>query len=557
MKKSFFFLFAFFVAIYGFSQPDLLIYNARVWTGESTSSFQEAIAIKGDRIAAVGSSALLLKSADARTQKIDAGGKLVMAGFDDAHIHFLSGSLLLTEVSLFDASTVDEIQKRVVAYANSHPQRTWVTGRGWLYGLSGFGDNMPRKELLDQVMPDRPVFFKAYDGHTGWANSKALALAGIDKNFKFTGYGEVLRDATGEPTGVLTEGAQDLIVKIIPEASREEKLNALRLGLKLAASLGITTLQNASGSPEEVTLYEELAKQQELTTRIAACFSLSAQTSEEDIKKYIAIRDALPKSDLLRVNTVKFMFDGVIESHTAAMLAPYADAPAESGDVRVPVDTYQRLVTRFDKEGFQIFTHAIGDRAVRLSLDAYELAKQKNGTTDRRHRIEHIETINPADMPRFNKIGVLASMEPIHADPATIDIWANAIGKQRLPNSFAWASLLKAKAHLVYSSDWPAAIAIDPIRGIHVAVNRRTPDGKPAGGWIPEQKISMFEALKAYTQGGAYSSHEETSKGKLLSGYKADVIMLSENLFTIEPMSVYKSKVLLTVMNGKIVYQAP
>ncbi|MBS1952326.1 MAG: amidohydrolase [Bacteroidetes bacterium] len=539
-----------------FSQADLIFYNGRVWTGENEKSFAEAVAIKGNKIWSVGTSTEIIKLGNDNTEKIDLNGKLLMAGFNDAHIHFLSGSLLLSEVMAFDAKSLQQVQQLVVDYAARNPSRPWITGRGWLYDLPGFGGSMPTKQMLDVVEPDRPVFLKAYDGHTAWANSKALMLAGIDKNFTYNGYGEVLRDASGEPTGILTENAMDLIARVVPKPTQHEKLSAMRMGFNLISSLGITSLQNASGSPEEVALYEELLRNNDLTSRVSAAFSITAQTSEADIVNYSKIKKAVGKNPMLSAGAVKFVSDGVIESHTAAMLEPYSNTPATLGNLSIPQEVYEKLVIRFDKEGFQIYTHAIGDRAVRTALDAYEKAKKVNRTTDRRHRVEHIETINPADLPRFAQLGVMASMEPIHADPGTIEVWEKAIGEKRLPNSFAWAALLKAGAHLVYSSDWPAAISLDPIRGIHVAVNRSTPEGKPVGGWIPEQKISMVEALKAYTQGGAYSSFEEKTKGKVLPGYLADVIVLSENLFTLNPMDVYKTKVVQTVMDGKVVYRA-
>ncbi|MBS1489147.1 MAG: amidohydrolase [Bacteroidetes bacterium] len=550
-------LFLFKTIMFGaLAQANLIFFNGRVWTGENEKSFAQAVAIQGNKILSVGTDQDVLKLGNEKTEKIDLHGKLLIAGFNDAHIHFLSGSLLLTQVMLFKAASLGEVQQMVKDFAAQNPTSLWITGRGWLYALPGFGGSMPTKQMLDAAVSDRPVFLKAYDGHTAWANSKALELAGIDKNFKYNGYGEVLRDAAGVPTGVLTEGAMDLVTKVVPQPTREEKLSAFKKGFHLVSSLGITSLQNASGSPEEESIYEELLRHNDITSRVSACFSISEQTTEADILQYIKIKNTIGQNPMLTAKTVKFVLDGVIESHTAAMLSPYSDAPALSGHFSLPKDAYEKLVARFDQEGFQIYTHAIGDRSVRTALDAYEKAKKINSTSNRRHRIEHIETINPTDLPRFAQLGVMASMEPIHADPGTIEVWGKAIGQKRLPHSFAWASLLKAGAHLVYSSDWPAAISLDPIRGIHVAVTRRTPEGKPVGGWLPEQKISMFEALTAYTQGGAYSSFEEKIKGKVLPGYFADIIVLSDNLFTIDPMNVYKTSVELTVMDGKIVYRA-
>jgi predicted amidohydrolase YtcJ len=332
-------------------------------------------------------------------------------------------------------------------------------------------------------------------------------------------------------------------------------LNALRKGIRRAAALGITSLANASGTRDEFALYKTLLRSDELTVRVAAAFSVGAQTTEEDMKAYAALKDSVGKNSRLTADAVKFMLDGVIESHTAAMLEPYSNlSPKEKslrGDLALPVQGSRHMVAELDKMGFRIYTHAIGDRAVREALHAYEFASKENGTSGR-HRVEHIETISPEDIPRFAKLGVLPSMEPIHAEPGTV--WADGVGKARLPYSFAWASMLKSGAKLVFSSDWPACVSLNPIRGLHTAVNRRTIEGEPAGGWVPAQKISMAQALTAYTQGGAYSSYEENTKGKIAPGFLADLVVLSQDLFTIDPMKTHETKVLVTVFDGKIIY---
>jgi predicted amidohydrolase YtcJ len=531
---------------------DIILINGRVWTGTDNPAFTEAVAIKSNMILQTGTSAAVKKLANNNTRIIDLQGKLVTAGFNDAHIHFLHGSLGLSEIDLNESKTMKEALSVIEAYANNHPDAKWITGMGWQYGI--FPGGMPAKEALDKIITDRPVFLSAYDGHSAWVNSKALQLAGITRDTKFTGFGEIIKDAAGEPTGALTEGAQSLVRKLIPEPSREDKLNALRKGMQYAAAHGITAIQNASGSADEFSLYEELLKNGELTLRSSTAFSAGKYTTDEDIQRYLLIKKRMDKNPLLKAGAVKFMLDGVIESHTAVMLASYSDAPG-SGDFALPLDTYRRLVTSFDKAGFQIYTHAIGDRSVRETLNAYENAQRINKTKNKRHRIEHIEQCSPDDVPRFAKLGVIASMEPIHADPGTIDVWAKAVGEERLPNSFIWASMLKNKVKLVYSSDWPACITPDPVRGLHNAVNRRTIDGIPATGWIPEQKINIKDALIAYTQGGAYSSFQEKTLGKILPGYTADIIVFSQNLFEIPSMDIYKTKVLLTIFNGKIVYE--
>jgi predicted amidohydrolase YtcJ len=536
---------------------DLALINGRIWTGIDSASFAEAVAVKGTIISQVGSTAQIKKSISRGTKVIDLKGKLLIPGFNDAHIHFLSGSVGLAEVDLNNAGTIQEVVQRIKKFAKENPSRKWITGRGWQYTM--FKGAYPSKETLDSAVEDRPVFIRAYDGHSAWANSFALKLVKVSKGTQFDGFGEMIRDGNGEPTGVFKEKAMGLVGDSIPALTKEEKLDALRRGLKLAASLGITSIGNASGTIDEFNLYKELLKNNELTVRVATAFSVGATTTPEEIKKYTALKDSVGRNNKLTARNVKFVLDGVIESHTAGMLEPYSNlAPKEnspSGSLSLPVEKYRSLVAEFDKSGFQVYTHAIGDRAVREALNAYELAAATNRTSSR-NRIEHIETISPVDLPRFAALGVLPSMEPIHAEPGTVSVWADGVGEKRLPYSFAWASVLKAGGHLVFSSDWPACVSISPIRGLHTAVTRRTIEGEPKEGWIPRQKISITQALTAYTQGGAYSSFEESSKGKIAPGYLADIVVLSQDLFTIDPMKTFETKVLITIFDGRIIYEA-
>ncbi|MBS1791541.1 MAG: amidohydrolase [Acidobacteria bacterium] len=536
---------------------DLILTNGRIWTGGDSNSFVEAVAIRGNQIVRVGTAAEIKQLAGQQTQLIDLGGRLASPGFNDAHIHFLSGAMGLNQVDLTGTKTVAEMVERIAAYAKTHPDRQWITGRGWEY--TPFPGGLPTKVYLDAIVKDRPVFLSAYDGHSAWVNSKALELAGINDQTKFTGYGEIVRNAAGEATGALKEGAQSLVRRLLPEPTREEQLNALRAGLKIAASLGITSMQNASGSPNEFSLYEELLQRGELTTRFSMAFSVGERTIDDQIKNFTELKTKYDLNPMLRAASVKFVLDGVIESHTAAMLDRYADLPANSGnpfgETTMPPDIYRDLVVKLDKLGFQIYTHAIGDRAVREALNAYEAALKANNRGFSRNRIEHIETVSPEDIPRFAKLNVMASMEPIHADPGTAEVWSKAVGLGRLPYAFAWQSLLRAGARLVYSSDWPASISLDPIRGIHCAVNRRTIDGQPPKGWVPQQRISVGDALRAYTQAGAFSSFEEIIKGHIAPGQMADIIVFSQDLFKIDPARIYETKVVLNVFDGKVIYR--
>lgn len=534
-----------------------IYFNGRIYTGNDAQPFAEAMALSDNKIIAVGTSEEIKKLAGPSTDTFNLQGKLVTPGFNDAHIHFLRGAMEMQTADLNRCKTPKDAADTVLAFAQRHPEAAWVTGSGWQYTI--FPDSKPTKEILDAILPDRPVFLYAYDGHSAWVNSKALALAGIDKNTPYTGFGSIVKNEKGEPTGMLSEGAMQLVRKLMPPASRENKLKALEAGLAYAASLGITSMQNASGTIEELELYEDLLRRGKLTTRYAAAFSANSKTTEEDIKRFTALKKKFSDNAMLRADAIKFVLDGVIESHTAVMINDYSDAGEKgrtaNGNFALPLEDYQRLALVFDKAGFRLFTHAIGDRSVREALNVYEQTEKQNGTVNSRHRIEHIEQCNPADIARFQQLHVLPSMQPIHADPATVAVWSKAVGQERLPYSFGWQSMLQSRANLVFGSDWPACINLDPIHGLHVAVNRQSPNGVPPGGWIPEQKVSIKDALTAYTMGGAYSNYEENSKGKLQPGYYADFVVLSKDLFTIDPSEIHTTKVLLTVVDGKVVYK--
>jgi predicted amidohydrolase YtcJ len=560
MRKSLFLIFIsllFFKCKEAVKPPTLILYNAKVWTGESENSFVEAIAIRDSLIISTGNSEEILALAGAETQLLDLGGKLVTAGFNDAHIHFLGGSMGLTQVELSGAETFEAAINSTLKFIAENPDKEWITGRGWQYTF--FESGLPDHETMKVLDIDRPVFIKAYDGHSAYANPKALEIAGLDEQTEFTGFGEIVKDKSGKLTGALKESAMGLVGKFVPEDTFEDQLNGLRKGLTYAASLGITSVQNASGSENDLRLFQKLYENGELTLRYAAAFSVAEETSPDQLDRFRFLKDSVGTANpWLRADAIKFMIDGVIEGHTGAMLAPYSDLPATDplalGQLNFTIEGYQRLVKTLDANGFRLYTHAIGDLGVREVLNAYEKAMLENNSKGKRHRVEHIETINPDDIPRFAKAGILPSMEPIHAEPGTTTVWSKAVGEERLPYSFAWRSLLDADAQLVFSSDWPACISLNPIRGIHDAVNRRNPSGYPEGGWVPQERISIFEAMKAYTYMGAFSSFEEDRKGLLKSGYLADLIVFSEDVFTIDPMRIHQVKVETTIVDGEIIY---
>jgi len=523
-----------------YAQADLVLRNARVWTGDPKRPWADSLAIKDGRIAAT-------VRTGPETQVADLGGKLVIPGFHDAHIHFAGGSLRLFQVDLTGICTLKEMQRAVADYARANPDEAWITGSGWEYYC--FPDSrLPRKQDLDAVVADRPVFLRTYDGHTGWANSMALRIAEITRDTKFEGFGEIVRDASGEPSGALKEGAMGLVGRHLPRPTRERRLEALRRGMSLAASLGITSIQNAGGGADELSLYEELLRRNELTLRVRLAVS-AGKASDAEIAAW-----PRRKEPMLSTGAVKFSIDGVIESKTAAMLEPYSDGSTDRGPLSWKPDEFQAAVARCHAAGWQILVHAIGDAGVRTALDAFQAALRTHPARDPRFRIEHIEIIHPDDVPRFAALGVLPSMQPIHADPDTIHVWSRLIGDKRLPYSFPWRSLESAGARLVFSSDWPASISLAPIRGIHNAVNRRTIAGTPNEGWLPHQRVTLETALRAYTVAGAYASFEEEQKGTLTPGKYADLVVLSQDPFRIDPIDIHKTRVLHTLVGGKQVY---
>lgn len=542
---------------------DLLILHAKVYTVNAKQPWAQAIAIRHGKIIAVGSDEELARFRATGTKVIDAGDKLVLPGFTDSHIHFFEGSIFLGRVHLEDAKDLAEMQQRLRDYASAHPGDGWLLGAGWNYSMFG-EEKLPHKKYLDDIFPSRPVYLDGFDGHTVWVNSKALQLAGITKDTPNPTNGTIDRDPkTGEPTGVLREdGAMDLVKRIRPEVPRGEKLAALRAGMKLANKNGLTRVHAAGGHFEsndfpQLDLYDELRRHGDLTLRMYVAYFLDPPgLRSEDLQ---AIEDARKKysGEWLSAGVVKFRIDGVIETHTASMLEPYADDPSTKGTLFWSPEKYKAAVAELDKRGLQMFTHAVGDGAVRTALDAYENAQKINHTSGRRHRIEHIETLAPNDIPRFGKLGVIASMQPLHAypDEDSLVVWAGNIGPERASRGFAWHDIAAAGGRLAFGSDWNV-VTLNPWEGLQMAVTRQTLEGKPEGGWLPYEHVTLSQAVEAYTLGAAYAGRRETTEGSLEPGKVADLIMVTQNIFEIDPHKISQTKVLLTIVGGRVVYQA-
>jgi len=488
---------------------------------------------------------------------IDAGGKLVLPGFVDCHIHFLDGSFSLGRVNLEGAKDAADIQKRLREYATGHPGDGWILGRGWNYAMFG-PEALPHKKYLDELFPNRPVFLEGYDGHTYWANSKALALAGITRDTPNPSNGSIVRDPkTGDATGALKESAQDLVAKIIPKPSRAEKLLALRAGIKWTNERGITRVHSAGGDFEALDLFDELRRQGALTVRMYIAYFLNPPELRPQDLEAIELASHKFHDDWIDAGAVKFMVDGVVESHTAAMLEPYGDDPSLRGKLFWEPAKYKAAVAELDKRGLQLFTHAIGDYGVRTALDAYENAETRNNTRDRRPRIEHIETIATSDIPRFGKLGVIASMQPLHSYPDTnaLDVWARNAGPDRASRAWAWKSISDAGGRLAFGSDWPV-VTLNPWEAVQTAVTRQTSEGLPEAGFVPGQRLTVAQVIEGYTLGAAFAGRREKSEGSIEIGKLADLIILSENIFEIDAHKIGATSVVTTIVGGRLVYQA-
>ena len=536
---------------------DVIIIHGRVYTENPKQPWAQAVAIRGSKIVAVGEDAAIEKRRGMGTKVINAGGKLVLPGFVDCHVHFLEGSFSLSQLNLESAKDVVGIQKRLREYAAENPGDSWILGRGWDYTMFG-SETLPNKKYLDELFPDRPVSLTAYDSHTSWVNSKALALAGIARDTPNPLNGIIVRDPlTGEATGALLETAQRLVAKVVPEPTRADKLLALRAGMKWANEHGITRVHSAGGDFQSIDLFEEMRRRGDLKLRMYVAYFLDPpQLLPKDLESIESARKKY-HDEWIDAGAVKFMLDGVVETHNAALLEPYSDDPSINGKTFWNSANYNAAVLELDKRGFQLFTHAIGDYSVRMALDAYENAEQRNHKHDRRPRIEHIETIAAADIPRFGKLGVIASMQPLHSypDSDTLDFWARNTGADRASRAWAWKSIADAGGHLAFGSDWPI-VTMNPWEGIQTAVTRQTAEATPPAGFVPEQRLTVEQAVGAYTLGAAFAGRREKTEGSLEEGKLADLIIVSQNIFDVNPHKIGATKVLTAILGGRVMYQA-
>jgi predicted amidohydrolase YtcJ len=522
---------------------DMIITNARIWTGNADQPYAEAMAVAGDTIVAIGSNRELMKFKSGSGTVIDLGGRFVAPGFIDSHLHLLQGGSNLASVQLRDASTPEEFIRRIKEYAATLKPGTWILGGDW----DGMGwESLPQKDWIDSVTPDNPVFVSRLDGHMALANSLAMKLAGVDRRVKDVSGGTITRDNGGDPTGIFKDNAMDLISVKIPEQSAEEVDRAIVAAMHYLASNGVTSAHAVDAAAYADALERVRARGEQITR----LYYLQTISRWKDMKEQVE-RDG--RGDRwISTGGVKGFVDGSLGSHTAAFLEPYTDLQTDTGLFVNSEEDLYNWILESDKAGLQVVIHAIGDEAINFLLNAYERVAAVNGERDRRFRIEHSQHIAPADIERYGKLRVIASMQPYHA----IDDgrWAEEyIGPERVKTTYAFRSLLDSGATLAFGSDWFVAPAT-PLEGIYGAVTRRTLDGKNPEGWVPEQKITVEEALKAYTINAAYASFEEDIKGTLEPGKLADFVVLDRDITAIDPVEIWNVRAQQTWVGGKKVF---
>lgn len=528
----------------------LAIVNGHVWTGDSARPWAEAVAIADHEIIAVGTTDEI-HCLIGQGKVIDAAGAMVTPGFIDSHVHFLGGGFGLAAVQLRDAKTKEEFIKRIADFAKTQPAGTWITRGDWDHTL--WGGELPSRDWIDSVTPNHPVMVNRLDGHMVLVNTAAMKAAGVPENVQDVAGGAIVRDAGKRPTGVFKDNASGLFDKAVPMPTNAQWARALDTSMTYVAMQGVTSVHHVgpagvAGAWDELAALKRAETAGQLRTRFRVAVPLSDWAMLRDTVKKYGTGDSW-----VSIGMLKGFVDGSLGSHTAAMLHPFDDVPTDTGLWVTPPDSLYAWTNAADAAGLQVAVHAIGDKAIRTQLDIFERVAQENGPRDRRFRIEHAQHIAPEDFARFAKIGVIASMQPYHA--ADDGRWADrVIGAERAKGSYAWKSLLDAKATLAFGSDWFVAPPT-PLEGIKAAMTRRTLDGAHPGGWIPEQRITLEQALTAYTKGSAYAGFQEKQLGTITAGKLADLVVLDRDLTKIKPEEIDQAHVRYTIVGGKVVYE--
>jgi predicted amidohydrolase YtcJ len=532
---------------------DLVLRGGRVHTMDDARSEAEAVAVHDGEIVFVGPDRDVEAFVGPQTKVLELDGKMVLPGFQDSHVHPVTGGIELEQCNLNGLLTAEAVFERVRSCATDNPDRAWIVGGGW--DLPLFPDANPQRAALDETVPDRPVYLSSADGHSAWVNAKALEAAGVSAKTPDPPNGRIERDKKGAPSGVLRESAMDLVARHLPKLTPEDYVEGLKRGLAMANRFGITSFVEADAHDDVLQAYATLAQSGGLTARVRISLAVDPARDESQVADLVAKRDA--HAPLLRADSAKIFADGVIEARTAALLEPYVGL-RHRGKLNYEPERLDRIVAALDHERFQVHIHAIGDWAIRASLDAFEYARKQNGVRDSRHQIAHLELIDPSDIPRFEALGVVADFQPLwaFADTYITDLTEPALGPERSRWLYPIKSVADTGAVVAAGSDWSVS-SMNPLDGIQVAITRRDLTAGAGPAWIPEEVVDLDTILAAYTRAGAYVQHEETLTGTIEVGKRADVIVLDRNLFDIPPQEIHDAKVLLTLFDGKPVYQDP
>jgi predicted amidohydrolase YtcJ len=525
----------------------LLLVNGKIWTVNAQQKEAEAVAVAGNRIVAIGTTSDISKLRQPGTLVVDLEGRRVLPGFNDAHVHFYSGGSSLAGPQLRYSNSKQQFRTTLAEFAQHTPKGRWITGGNWDHE-NWTPARLPSRQLIDDVTNDWPVFLNRLDGHMSLANSVALKLAGVDKNTKDVPGGVIVRDHGGTPTGILKDAAQELVEKVIPAPSEEQIRTAIKAAQTYANSQGVTSVQDMSASPDIFRVYQTMLRDGELSVRVSGHQPLTSWQRLADIGLHADFGN-----EHLHIGGLKGFADGSLGSTTALFFQPYLDAPNTSGisSAELVDPAMWHNIERADAAGLQIAIHAIGDKANNIILGMYERVEREHGDRDRRLRIEHAQHLLASDIPRFARLHVIASMQPYHC----IDDgrWAEKrIGPERAKTTYAFRSLLDSGATLAFGSDWDVA-PMNVLMGIYGAVTRRTLDSKHPDGWVPTQKITVEEAVRAYTMGSAYASFDEKLKGSIEPGKLADLVVLSDDIFSIDPVKIAHTEVWMTIFDGRIV----
>ena len=535
-------------------RPDLLFLGATVETMTDDAGPADAVAVRDGRIAFVGSSADARPLIGSGTRVIELESETLLPGFQDAHIHPIEGGMLSRSCDLHDLADAAAYLEAIAAHATAHPDRAWITGSGW--SLPAFPRGEPHRSLLDAIVSNRPVLLESDDGHVAWANSKALTIGGIDRTTQDPPGGRIVRDSGGEPTGTLHDYAIDLVSAHAPQATHDDLLEGLRAAQRHLHALGITGWQDAHVEPEALAAYRDAATAGWLTARVVAALWWRREAGLEQIDGFEAQRDASAVGRL-RADSVKLMLDGILESRTALMTAPYIGHDGGAGLPFFDPDLLRRAVIELDRRGFQAHFHAIGDAAVRLALDVVQAAMRANGAGDHRHHIAHIEVIHPDDIARFAELGVVANMQPFWAsdDDQMRKLRIPVLGPDRAGWQFPFAGLLRSGARLAGGSDWTVTTA-NPLLEIEVAVNRVAPDTRDAAPFLPDERLTLDAALRAFTIGSAYVNHLDAETGTIEVGKLADLVVLDRNFRDERAGPIGDATVRQTFVEGQEVFSA-